>query len=90
MKVTAAMAMAMPVAMLAVRGSPNISEPTSIAVIGSNTPSTEAFVAPMLRVAMASEAVETIVDKMASPMRLSQADSSSIPAVTGMPEVMIF
>ena len=44
----------------------------------------------MLRVAMASEAVETIVGKMASPMRLSQADSPSIPAVTGMPEVMIF
>ena len=89
MKVTAAMAMAMPVMMPAVRGSPNISEPTRIAVIGSKTPSTEAFVAPMLRVATASDAVETMVGRRASPMMLSQAASPSIPAVTGVPEVMI-
>ena len=57
----------MPITMFEVKGSPNISVPTRMAVIGSNTPSTEAFVAPILRVAMASVAVETIVGSSANP-----------------------
>jgi len=55
------MAMPMPRIMFVVKGSPNISVPTRIAVIGSKTPSTEALVAPIFRVAMANVAVETIV-----------------------------
>ena len=51
----------MSMTMFVVSGSPNIIVPTRIAVIGSNTPSTDAFVAPILRVAIASVAVETII-----------------------------
>ena len=79
--VTATMAMHMPTIMLVVSGAPNIIVPTKMAVIGSKTPSTEAFVAPMLRVAMASVAVETIVGSSAKPTKLSQALPPSIPAV---------
>ena len=79
--VTATMAMQMPTMMLVVRGSPNINVPTKMAVIGSKTPSTEAFVAPILRVAMASVAVETMVGSSAKPTKLSQAAPPSIPAV---------
>lgn len=53
MNVTATMATEIPIMILVVSGSPNTSVPTTIAVIGSNTPSTEALVAPMLRDAMA-------------------------------------
>jgi len=67
------MAMPMPTTMLVVRGSPNINVPTRMAVIGSKTPSTEAFVAPILRVAMARVAVETIVGSRAKPTKLSQS-----------------
>ena len=45
--------MQMPTMMFVVSGSANIIVPTKIAVIGSNTPSTDAFVAPILRVAIA-------------------------------------
>lgn len=45
---------------------PNISVPTRIAVIGSNTPSTEALVAPIFRVAIANVAVETMVGNIAN------------------------
>ena len=65
MNVTAAMEMPMPIIMLAVSGSPNISVPTRMAVMGSNTPSTDALVAPMLREATASVAVDTIVGSTA-------------------------
>ena len=41
------MAMPMPRTIFVVKGSPNISVPTRMAVIGSKTPSTEAFVAPL-------------------------------------------
>ena len=68
---TAIIAMQMPSMMFVVSGSPNITVPTRIAVMGSNTPSTDAFVAPMLRVAMARDAVDTIVGSSARPMRLS-------------------
>ena len=63
------MAMPMPRIMFVVKGSPNISVPTRMAVIGSNTPSTEAFVAPILRVAMASIAVDTTVGNRANPTK---------------------
>ena len=65
MNVTAAMEMPMPSTMLAVSGSPNISVPTRVAVMGSNTPSTDALVAPMLREATARVAVDTIVGSTA-------------------------
>lgn len=57
-KVTATMAITISTTMLVVKGSPNISVPTSMAVIGSNTPRTDALVAPIFLVAMASVAVE--------------------------------
>ena len=69
MNVTATMATEIPIMILVVSGSPNTSVPTTIAVIGSNTPSTEALVAPMLRDAMARVAVETMVGSKASPKR---------------------
>lgn len=84
-KVTAAMAMPMPNTTFVVSGSPNISVPTSIAVIGSNTPSTDAFVAPILRVEMARVAVDTIVGSRASPMRLSQSVQPDMLAVIAVP-----
>ena len=87
--VTATMAMQMPATMLVVSGSPNISVPTRMAVIGSKTPSTEAFVAPMLRVAMARVAVETIVGSSAKPTKLSHALPPSIPAVMAVSESRI-
>ena len=59
--VTATTEMVMPTTIFVVRGSPNISVPTRIAVIGSKTPNTDAFVAPILRVATASVAVDTMV-----------------------------
>ena len=53
--------MAMPQTIAGVSGSPKAIVPTRIAVIGSNTPNTDAFVAPILRVATASVPVEIIV-----------------------------
>lgn len=61
MNVTATMAIQMPVIIFVVSGSPNIRVPTRIAVIGSNTPNTDALVAPIFLVAMARVAVETMV-----------------------------
>ena len=83
------MAMQMPTTMLVVSGSPNISVPIRMAVIGSKTPSTEALVAPMLRVAIASVAVETIVGSSAKPTKLSHALPPSIPAVIVVSESRI-
>ena len=45
----------MPAIMFAVSASPKSKVPTRIAVIGSNTPNTEALVAPMFLVATARE-----------------------------------
>ena len=59
-------AMTMPITMFEVNGSPNISVATRMAVIGSNTPSTEALVAPIFRVAIANVAVETMVGNIAN------------------------
>ena len=88
--VTATIAIEIPTMIFVVSGSPNITVPTTIAVIGSNTPSTEAFVAPMLREAMASVAVETMVGNSASPTRFSQSIPVVIPAVMAVSELMIF
>ena len=60
MNVTDTMAMVMPMTILDVKGSPNTRVPTRMAVTGSKTPNTDAFVAPILRVATASVAVEII------------------------------
>ena len=83
------MAMQMPTTILVVSGSPNISVPTRIAVIGSKTPRTEAFVAPILRVAMASVAVETIVGSRANPTKFSQSPPELMPAVIAVSEKAI-
>ena len=88
--VTAIIEMQMPSMMFVVSGSPNITVPTRIAVMGSNTPSTDAFVAPMLRVAMARDAVDTIVGSNARPIRLSHAAPPSMPAVIAVLERAIF
>ena len=56
--VTAAIEITIPATMFVVRASPRNSVPTRMAVIGSNTPKTEALVAPILRVASANDAVD--------------------------------
>ena len=83
------MAMQMPTTMLVVSGSPNINVPTKIAVIGSKTPNTEAFVAPILRVAMASVAVETMVGNRANPTKFSQSPPEVMPTVIAVSEKAI-
>ena len=90
MKVTAMMAIRMPIMMLGVSASPNTSVPTNIAVMGSKTPNTDAFVAPMLRVAMARVAVDMMVGSMASPTRLPQDDRFSTPVVISPPLIIVF
>ena len=87
MKVTATTEIRMPVMMLVVSASPNTKVPTRIAVIGSKTPKTDAFVAPMFLVAIARVAVETIVGKMASPMRLNHAIPPSSPVMSSAPDI---
>ena len=89
MKVIAPIASSMPTMIFAVNVSLNIIVPTRIAVIGSNTPNTDAFVAPILRVAKANVAVEIIVGNMASPMRFNQSLVQLMPAVISVPEWII-
>ena len=72
--------------MFAVSASPKTKVPTRIAVIGSNTPNTEALVAPMFLVATARDAVEMIVGRIARPMRLTQESPESSPAIRSVPE----
>ena len=86
MKVTATMEMRMPAMMFGVSASPKMTVPTRIAVIGSKTPNTDAFVAPMFLVATARDAVETIVGRTARPMRLHDAIPQSLPAIRSAPE----
>ena len=81
MKMMAAMAMEMPTMMLVVMGSLKAIVPTMMAVIGSKTPSTDAFVAPILRVERASVAVDMMVGSTASPSRHHHADASLMPVV---------
>lgn len=86
---TAIIEIMIPVIMFHVSGSPNIMVPTRIAVTGSNTPSTDALVAPILRVATARVDVETIVGNKASPKRLAHAAAPEMPLNTGFPVIMI-
>ena len=79
-KVMAAIVRTIPIITLVVTGSPNAMAPTRMAVTGSNTPSTDALVAPMRRVATARVAVDTIVGRTASPVRLPHAAMLSRPA----------
>ena len=81
MKVIAPIANSMPTMIFVVNASLKTIVPTRIAVIGSNTPNTDALVAPMLRVAMASVAVDTIVGKMANAIRFAHAFTPSKPVV---------
>ena len=85
-KVTAIIEIRIPAMMLVVSASPKTNVPTRIAVIGSKTPNTEAFVAPMFLVAIAKVAVEMIVGKTASPMRFIHAIPPSSPVMSSAPE----
>ena len=76
----------MPVMMFAVSASPKTTVPIKIAVIGSKTSNTEAFVAPMFLVAIAKDAVDTIVGRTARPMRLPHAITPSSPDISSVPE----
>ena len=72
---------------LVVSASPKTNVPTRIAVIGSKTPKTEALVAPIFLVAIAKDAVDTIVGRTASPMRLTQAIPPSSPVMSSAPDI---
>lgn len=89
MKVTATTDIRMPITMLGVSASLNTSVPTRIAVIGSNTPSTDALVAPMFLVAIARVAVDTIVGNTARPTRFIHAVPESSPVISSEPDVML-
>ncbi len=86
MKVTAITEIKMPMMMFDVSASPKTSVPTRMAVIGSNTPMTDAFVAPMFLVAIAKVAVDTIVGRIASPMRFIHAIPPVSPVMSSEPE----
>ena len=86
MKVTATMEISMPMMMFEVSASPKTNVPMRMAVIGSNTPRTDALVAPMFLVAIARVAVETIVGRIASPVRLIHAIPPSNPVMSSAPE----
>ena len=87
--VTATIEIRIPAMMLVVSASPKTNVPTRIAVIGSKTPNTEAFVAPMFLVAIAKVAVETIVGRIARPIRLTQAIPLSRPVISSVPDNML-
>ena len=84
MKIIAAIVMNMPVTTFRVMLSPKAIAPTRMAVTGSNTPRTEALVAPIILVAMARVAVDTIVGNMASPARLAHDPSPCMPESRGV------
>ena len=86
-KVTATIEIRIPAIMFAVSASPKTNVPTRIAVIGSKTPNTDAFVAPMFLVAIARVAVETIVGRIASPMRFIHAIPDSSPVMRSAPDI---
>ena len=86
-KVTATTEIRIPVMMFEVRASPNTKVPTIIAVIGSKTPKTEALVAPIFLVAIAKVAVETIVGRIASPIRFIHAIPDSSPVMSSAPDI---
>ena len=72
-KVMAAMESKIPTMIFVVSASPKTMVPIRMAVMGSKTPSTEALVAPIFRVAIANVAVETTVGRRARPTRFIQA-----------------
>ena len=88
--VMAVIASRIPMIIFVVRVSPKTIVPTRMAVIGSNTPKTEALVAPIFRVAIANVAVETIVGSKARPIRFNHAPFPSMPVVIGASESVIF
>lgn len=61
--VTATTEIEIPVIMFELSASPKTGVPTSIAVIGSNTPNTEAFVAPIFLVAIANPSLSGLLHK---------------------------
>ena len=89
MNTTATTEIRMPVTTFVVRASPKTNVPTRMAVTGSKTPRTDAFVAPMFLVATARVAVETMVGNIASPVRLIHALPPSMPAISSAPDVML-
>ena len=86
-KVTATTEINIPVMIFDVSASPKTTVPTRIAVIGSKTPNTEAFVAPIFLVAIAKVAVETIVGRIASPIRFVHAIPDSSPVMRSAPDI---
>ena len=80
-KVMAVMESKIPTMILVVRASPKTTVPMRIAVTGSNTPRTDALVAPMFRVAIANVAVDTTVGRIARPTRFNQAMFPVSPVV---------
>ena len=80
MNTTAQMQMRAPATMLEVSGSPNTAVPMNIAVSGSNTPSTEVLVAPILLVDRDRESREIIVGTRASPMKLLHTEKPDRPS----------
>ena len=86
---TEATAIAIPITIVGVSGSPKATVPTKIAVMGSNTPNTEAFVAPILRVATARVAVDIIVGRTASQSSDSHAFTPLMPLVRGTSEIRV-
>lgn len=77
---TDAMQIAIPHAILPVNGSENIKVPTRIAVIGSNTPSTDVLVGPIFLLDTASARRDIIVGNIArsSIQSSSESDKDSI------------
>ena len=70
-----------------VNDSPKKIVPTAIAVTGSNTPSTEVLVGPMILVAIASVSNDTNVGNTASQIRFIQQYQPSRPAMNSPPEM---
>lgn len=85
--ITAAIEIKIPTMIFVVNASPKTNVPMRIAVIGSNTPRTDALVAPIFRVATANVEVETMVGKTANPTRFNQAIFWSKPVVMSASEV---
>lgn len=88
--ITAAIEMKMPTMIFVVNASPKTNVPMRIAVIGSNTPRTDALVAPIFRVATANVEVETMVGRIANPMRFNHAILFSRPVVISASDVKSF
>lgn len=73
MKTIATIVKMAPITIQRLIGSPITATPTAIAVMGSVTPKTDAFVGPINRVAQANAPVDTIVGKSANPSKFQIA-----------------